>query len=721
VANVRVSGATGVFYTHHVSGNNIVTGPAYCDTSADSTLTPAQELHSAFASLSQDIGDKTKLEITAFYTHKVQEANAGPITSTQTVRPTAFYYPLYNNPAPAGLSGNQQVAFNFAPVLGRDTQVSRTTLETWQINPEITHDLGGGWQVRLTGGYGESSVNIHQLRLDPIAVGAAANGTTAANAINPYDIAATQNLANVAALVKPVDNRGNFTFTQVRLAADGPIFSLPGGEVRVAVGAEWLRTTAFRQTQDENFFTFRTPVFVADNSKSAFAEIVAPLVGADNAMPGIYRLTFSASGRYDAYKGFDSFTPKFALTYQPLDWVTIRGNWGKSFRAPNAVDRLGQLESLIRNVGAIQNPTNVDPRYNFSANASTSSLNGFRFLFLQGTDLELRPEKATSWSIGLDLDPPVVPGLRLSATYWNIAFKDAIQPPTSGALITPAFLIPNTPTKICYAPPAVQGQPNTFSPGQRFGPLCTQADIDAFIALAPTGPGAYATIDGVNNTVAALVDSRISNLGVVNVEGVDLSASYQHETGFGSVFGNVNVAIPITVEQSFFAGAPLTDVLATGIPGWTMTATAGASSGGFRGQATLRHSAGYTPDPVTPRLASQTEIPGFTVVDLAFRYEFPPSSWATDGLAVSLNINNVFDSHPPFSYTRTGGVTNGQTLGRLFQIGLTKRFGGGRDFEPAPPPPPPPPPPPEVAPPPPPPPPPPSPPPPPPPPPGERG
>ena len=56
---------------------------------------------------------------------------------------------------------------------------------------------------------------------------------------------------------------------------------------------------------------------------------------------------------------------------------------------------------------------------------------------------------------------------------------------------------------------------------------------------------------------------------------------------------------------------------------------------------------------------------------------------ASSGAAVSLNINNLFDTNPPFynstaGLNRTGpavgGTVNGVTLGRLFTLGLTKKF-----------------------------------------------
>lgn len=60
------------------------------------------------------------------------------------------------------------------------------------------------------------------------------------------------------------------------------------------------------------------------------------------------------------------------------------------------------------------------------------------------------------------------------------------------------------------------------------------------------------------------------------------------------------------------------------------------------------------------------------IVDLFFSYDFK-SEGALKDVSLTLNLNNVFDADPPF-YNQDNGFTNGTTLGRFAQIGLTKRF-----------------------------------------------
>lgn len=683
IPNVRAGSATGSLYSNRVQGAGFAAPAQYCNGSAYSTLVPSQEMHSGFVTFSQDLSDWLKFEVSGLYSHKVQEANTGPFTATSTISLTNPYYRCDLTITPAlGACGidpatatatqitnsRQTVAYDFSPVFGNEAGVSRTTLQTWQINPEFTAKLGGDWQVRLSAAYGESTLNVHQNRLDAVALGTRVAGTTLATAINPYDLTATQNQSLVNSLFRTVDNYSKFEFSQVRIAADGPVFALPGGDVRVAFGAEWMRTAVERQVQDENFFTVGALAKGSATSKSIFGEVVIPVFGPDNAAPGFQSLVLSVSGRYDKYDKFDTFNPKFALTYKPVDWISIRGNWGKSFRAPNAIDSLGAGGQLIRNVGASQNPTNVDPAYNFASNTTA-----FRFLYLTGTAADLQPETSTNWSIGGDISPPFIPGLTLGATYWHINFKNTISTPVSGTLITPTFLDPSPAnlSALCYAPGAAPVA------GQTVSATCTADRIAAFIAQAPSGAGALASIISPQ-TIAALVDGRVRNLGGSEISGVDLNVRYQTPTSFGSVDASVNVAIPVTVTSQFFTNSPIVDEQLTGDPDFLLSATLGANVGKFRGQATLRHRSGYDAEtiPGNPRLPSQTRIPSFTVVDLGFRYDLGGESWMTKDLSLSLNINNVFNAHPPFDYTQNGGVTNGNTLGRVVLVGFKKRFGG---------------------------------------------
>lgn len=73
------------------------------------------------------------------------------------------------------------------------------------------------------------------------------------------------------------------------------------------------------------------------NLKEAFAEFDFPLV---RGMTAVEELTFTASGRISDESYYDPATT-YSLkgVYRPVEWVTLRGTQGTSYRAPNLRER----------------------------------------------------------------------------------------------------------------------------------------------------------------------------------------------------------------------------------------------------------------------------------------------------------------------------------------------------------------------------------------------
>jgi outer membrane receptor protein involved in Fe transport len=101
----------------------------------------------------------------------------------------------------------------------------------------------------------------------------------------------------------------------------------------------------------------------------------------------------------------------------------------------------------------------------------------------------------------------------------------------------------------------------------------------------------------------------------------------------------------------------------------------GLRNGGFRTQFTLNHTDGFK----VTRTANlvQDSVGSFDVINAFFGYEFTNGELGlgsfAEGLEVTLNIQNLFDTDPPVFRSRGGdGTTNGSTLGRLIQIGVRK-------------------------------------------------
>jgi iron complex outermembrane receptor protein len=102
----------------------------------------------------------------------------------------------------------------------------------------------------------------------------------------------------------------------------------------------------------------------------------------------------------------------------------------------------------------------------------------------------------------------------------------------------------------------------------------------------------------------------------------------------------------------------------------------GANVRAFRAQATWNHTSGFAIPP-TLSVPVQNRVKAFDTVNLFFKYDVPGDSLLLKDLSFTLNVNNVFDQDPPV-LLRNGqnenGYANGFTIGRMFILGVSKKF-----------------------------------------------
>lgn len=657
-ASPNITIGTGAAATSYVvSGGGLAAGgPNTCDPSDDVDLFPSEKQDSVFARLTQNLSDSLKFDVSAYYSRRTSTAVGVPLAmgSTVTVRSpvtnpaTGNFY--YRNVA-ADPNANQVISYNYVPAFGRDAFKGTNAFEQWGVTPTFTANLDDNWQLRAMFNYGRSHSSYQADDLNTNALTAAANGTTASTALNPYDIAATNpailaNLRNWERAGDAKDEIINF-----RLIVDGKLFSLPGGDVRVALGAEHLTENfSFRSAFSTRGAVNSLPYARYNRSvKSLFGELQVPIVGSGNSLPFIHALDLSLAARYDHYSDFGStFNPKIGVSLKPIEWITLRGNWGKSFNAPTPLDQLGVATSTIafNSVFFVVPPGTTAP--------TSGTVNS---VAIQGAMPGLKPQTADTWSIGLEVSPPFLAGFRGSISYYHIDYRGTLS---KAPITNPTLLFASFPEFI------------TFNP--------TEAQIRALAAQAsnPTAvdplfvPGAL--------PVFQLIDFRTTNLGNTKLSGLDYSVSYQRPTGFGSVDARIGGNIQLNRKTQASPIAPFLDDLAFGVSTSSFSASLGANIGNLRAQATWNHTAGYRVMRA-PNLP-QDRVASFNVVNLFFKYDVKGQGLAQD-LAFTLNVNNVFDTDPP-AYKITGGTgggiglspgyANGATLGRFIQFGASKKF-----------------------------------------------
>ena len=494
-------------------------------------------------------------------------------------------------------------------------------LTVYRSESEFAKDRGGWELLRLN--------RVKTRALDA----AAQTAAVAAGTLNPYNPGAASP-ALLDQILFPTTKYLRQTLGDVRAILEGTLFDLPGGGVRVALGAEYTTETVRTINRDRGVATINAS---ADRSvRSVFGELVVPIVSSENGSRFMQELTFSASGRYDDYSDFgDTFNPKLGLTWRPGDWLRVRGNWGKSFNAPSLVDRNAPDTRAI-----------VFPFNPLLLTPGTT-------VVLAGGDPNLRPQKADIWSVGADLTP--VEGLQLSATYYNIRLRDQITFPTVALLFSPAYA-----NVINYA------NPSSTLVQQAIGDM----RVEGFPALL-AGP------------VSTMLDLRRRNLGFVKQDGIDFNASYRTDTGFGSIEASAGGTYTLNRDVKVTPVAAFQDYLTTpGQSRFLLQASLGATVGGLTGRVTFNHREGYDLNPAVGGAASrfplQTKVDSFNTVDLFLDYDVKGEGLFKD-LSFTLNVNNLLDQDPPFYNDPSpifdaAGYTNGSTYGRYVQFGVRKKF-----------------------------------------------
>lgn len=662
------SGTFGPIYALGDQSNLVPNTANQCDPTDEVSYYPEEDRDSVLFGGTHDFNERLRLDVKGFYMERDVRAAIGTNVTTQYLAPAGISIPgLTTTPYYADYAVEGGFAHKVDTAFGPVNQ-QKLDMDTWGIFPTLSFELGGGWQVRTLASYGESSTTNH---VEAFNLSALPTGIQS-GLLNPYDLEGGSNPEALAAIL----NSETYGKTEQSLfdssvIADGGLFSVPGGEVKLAIGAEY----AHEQFETRNGVlyvrgteTSGSPGLVIDGTQliapqgplpnvhqdrdvqSLFSELVIPVVGDGNALTGIQEVTLAASGRYDDYSDFGStFNPKFGLTYRPIEWVSLRGSWGESFVAPSLADDELSVpgSSNYANIPFLYPPTELQ-----GGNPYPDVAPGQSVVVVLGNAPDIGPQNAQTSSLGIDIQPPNVKNLDLNLTWWKIEYQDLIAIPdfTNPAVFWSAF-----------------GDFATVNP--------TQQQLDAL--------GASTTINGTcgpsPECVYAIMDARKNNTGDFKVDGLDFGANYLVETGLGQVDFSLNTTYELNREQTGAPNAPYVNLLSANVSRFQGSATIGTQLQQLRAELTLFHTAGYDLDPSVGIGGEQGDVDAYDVVNLFFKYDVDGTGLA-ENLALTLNVSNVFDEDPPeYKVQNTltpgsSGYANGRTVGRLLQLGISKKF-----------------------------------------------
>src|SRR6185437_2163400 len=277
------------------------------------------------------------------------------------------------------------------PEIGPQTLHINTS--AWRLNMGIKGALGK-LQYDVGGAYYYSYANLVQYNVYSNAGIYAAENRPGPQGINLFcnDCNTPAQLAGVAASGS-VQNWEEMALFNAHAYA--PIYTMPSGDINVALGAEYQRDTYIVQPDSIMLnhglnVDYSSPADAGRRYTAVYVEGQLPIFGKDFTIPGVASLGLDAAARYENVQDVGSTTdPTVSVRWEPIkNVVALRGAYGTSFRAPP--------------VTALDAPTTT------SVFAGTNPVTGQPqdYVVIGGGNKNLKPETAAYTNYGIVLTPP---------------------------------------------------------------------------------------------------------------------------------------------------------------------------------------------------------------------------------------------------------------------------------------------------------------------------
>jgi len=475
---------------------------------------------------------------------------------------------------------------------------------TTLVSPSIAFSLGNDWSITLGGTYGKDDT-AYEAHLVSAAGSSLASQSCYCNESHSWEI-----------------------------GAEGPLFSLGGGEARLAVGA------GFRKNEFRVVPKISGSSYGGDESvRFAYAELSVPFVSPASDIPGVHRLEFSAAMRGEDYDSFGRVTtPKFGVIYDPTADVTFKTSWGKSFKAPTLLQRYESKDAYLFStsaVGAVGSPADATALVSYGGNT------------------DLGAERAQTWSATVALHPEALPGLDAELTWFDIDYTDRVVLPLNylQALSNPAYadFVDRSPTL---------------------------EKIQSLLAVYNNAFYNYAGAPYDASKVVAIIRDQYVNAAQQRIKGLDLSGSYRFDLGGGQLAVRGSASW-LESTQTTSAGQPEQTLAGTVFNPAKLNGRIGVvwSTGGFSASGFVNYHGSVTNHfaPVTEKTAS------FTTLDTTINYDTGERAGAFSGLTLGLSVQNLLNRAPPL-YTAAVATyvpydaTNYSAIGRFVSVSVSKHW-----------------------------------------------
>ena len=389
----------------------------------------------------------------------------------------------------------------------------------------------------------------------------------------------------------------------------------------------------------------------------------------------------------DPNRKYDTDTYKISAEFAPIQDIRFRGTYNRAVRAPNLQELFApQFVGLGGSVDPCATGTPMTAT-DFGCLAtglvvgqSVTGNPAAQYNALLGGNPNLTPEKATTKTLGVVLQPRFIPRLAITVDYWDITLKNAIQGFGADAIVN-ACVADSTATSI--------------------SPAC------ALVRRNPAG-SLWLSSQIVNGVVNGATIDLPNNEGQIDTSGIDVNVAYSHPM-FG--LGRLSHSFIGTYLRQFDVDNNLSEPYSC--DGWYGPVCSGAVVAGGAPMPKWRHKMRTTWD--TPwglglslqwrhvgkvkaeTLQSSNSVNGAFNFNPGLRvhaenyFDLAATFTLMDRINLRAGINNLLDNDPPRitsgSGSRAGsslcpaGPCNGNTypgtwdaLGRYLWVGATIDF-----------------------------------------------
>lgn len=325
------------------------------------------------------------------------------------------------------------------------------------------------------------------------------------------------------------------------------------------------------------------------------------------------RVEIQLAGRHESYDGQSGkFSPKLAARWDATEALSLRGSWGKGYRAPSVFTTQGALASQ---------PSVLDRGSFVFVNTLTSG------------DRKLAPETSEHLSFGALWSP--VSGLDFAVDGWSINYSDLV---------------------IKEAPQ----------------PIIDRAAADDAAGLS--GTDAQRRVTRSASGAISMVQLYFINASSIKTSGVDFSARYQRPLFEGQLSASAKWTvvdrydIRMNAQSGTVSGVGSTNLntLGRSLPKNRGEFALSWSDDRHAVTGLVHYTSGYSNDRAG---ITDTSIASQTTADLLYRYT------VNQNLELSVGAVNIFDKAPPLAqFFLAYDPVVADPRGRVISLGLTQRF-----------------------------------------------